>query len=51
MTPEALDAWRQQNNYIYARQIDNGAIVAVVPLTYGRARITIGDTVFINSGW
>jgi hypothetical protein len=37
---------------LYRRQLPDGRWLEVIPLTYGRARITIGDgKVFIDDNW
>ena len=51
LTPEALDAWRRVQGYTYARRLPDGSVVAVAPLTYGRARIIHGDLLSIYNGW
>ena len=40
------------NEYLYTKTLDDGRLVTVVPLTYGRARITIGhDYYTYDDGW
>ena len=47
---EPLRAWMQREGYEHAREV-NGRVVAVTPLTFGRARIIIGDRRSIFDGW
>jgi len=36
---------------LYARRLADGRVLAVVPLSYGRARIVIGEGMFVDDGW
>lgn len=36
----------------YVKKTDDGEVVEIVPLTFGRARITIGDgTTYVRDSW
>lgn len=41
------------DGFIYQRILDDGRLLAIVPLTFGRARITIGpaNTGCYDDGW
>lgn len=45
-----LETWTAENGAVLARVVD-GDIVAVLPMTYGKFRLTIGDEVFIEHGY
>jgi hypothetical protein len=35
----------------FSKTLPDGRQVDVVPLTFGRARITVGDGYLVNDGW
>jgi hypothetical protein len=37
--------------YLYLRPLANGRTLYVFPLTFGRARIAIGNDCFLDDGW
>lgn len=38
--------------FTYAdKRLDDGREITVVPLTFGRARLTIGSGMFYDDGW
>jgi len=41
----------ERMGYPYARRLTDNRIVAVALLTFGRARIVLGDDTFIEDGW
>lgn len=41
----------QSNDYYFRKKLDDGRLVCVVPLTYGRARIGIGDEECFYDVW
>ncbi len=49
----ADDAGRERDYLIMRRELDDGRLIDVVPLTFGRARLHIGpsDSPFYDDGW
>lgn len=45
-----IDTWTVENNAVAARVVD-GDVIAVVPMTFGKFRLTIGDEMFIEHGY
>lgn len=43
-----LGEWAERNGVIAAKVLPNGRIAALVPLTFGRTRITVGDEFFVE---
>ncbi len=37
--------------YIVERWLEDGRLLAVAPLTFGRGRLVIGDEYFVFEGW
>lgn len=37
--------------YYYERDLGNGKKIFVAPLTYGRARMSVGDDYFLDDGY
>lgn len=37
--------------HYYVRPVGDGRTIYVVPLTYGRARINIGTSLWVDEGW
>lgn len=35
----------------YRKPLPDGRILEVIPLTFGRARIIVGDGCFVEDGW
>jgi hypothetical protein len=42
--------WAHENGAVSARVVD-GQLVAILPMTYGKYRLTIGDESFIEHGY
>lgn len=46
-----VDAWAVENGYPMAKQLDNGRLVAIAPMTFGKLRLVIGDAWGIDSAY
>lgn len=38
-------------DYYYVRPVKDGRFIFVIPLTFGRARINIGNWAWFDEGW
>ncbi len=36
---------------LFSRQLDDGRVVEVVPLTFNRGRIIVGDGAWVDDNW
>lgn len=46
-----IRAWAASNGYVDFKRLPDGRIAAIAPLTFGRARINVGDLVTVRDGY
>jgi hypothetical protein len=46
-----VEAWAAENRYLDAKQLDDGRLVALAPMTYGKLRLVVGDQWSISTAY
>jgi len=46
-----VEAWRESNRYVAAKQLDDGRLVALAPMTFGKLRLIVGDQWSISTAY
>lgn len=46
-----LAVWAASNGYVDVKRLPDGRLAAISPLTFGRARINVGDLHTVRDGY
>ena len=46
-----VKAWADENNYLFAVRLPDGRLAGIAPLTFGRARINVGDPSYVDQAY